>query len=450
MHNYLINENEASVTQTLNKLSRILDIDFGLLKNFEKKRHYYDEPKFFYFSALLNDRFTKHDGSRFHSQASGFSFFSEKIALLKCLAESVERYSNYVYYHRYTSYIGSFESIKKHGKNALDPMIFARFSETQLKSGLFQKYNITGQSILNWTRCLSLKDGSEAMAPCQFIHLSYKSSPDEQALYPSISTGVAGGSCLSAALVRGIYEVVERDAFMIYYLNQIQAPKIELNTLKNDKVNKILSIAKRYKLKIISVDLTTDLDIPVVCSIILDYSGIGKAVSVGLKCDLDPIEAIVGSISEAFHSRGWLRSTYEKNPRKVQPEELQEDSSLINRGLLWYPLEAMNNLDFWIHSKNKSVLRRRNIEKTFPARLKRLLHVFTVLGYDIYWKDLTIPEFRELGYHVVKAIIPQLQPLYLNEKYCLLGGKRLYDVPKRLGFKQKIEAELNTYPHPFL
>jgi len=34
-----------------------------------------------------------------------------------------------------------------------------------------------------------------------------------------------------------------------------------------------------------------------------------------------------------------------------------------------------------------------------------------------------------------------MQPIYLNEKYPLLGSDRLYSVPAKLGFKNKLEDD---------
>ena len=70
--------------------------------------------------------------------------------------------------------------------------------------------------------------------------------------------------------------------------------------------------------------------------------------------------------------------------------------------------------------------------------------------YDLYYKDITIEKFKKLNYHIVKVIIPKMQPIYLNEKYPLLGGDRLYSIPEKLGFKRKLELNLNKFPHPFL
>lgn len=440
-------EKEPSIGFSLRNLSTILDPTCSLVNGIKRVRQYYDEPKFWHYSATINSKYSKHDGKNFHSKSSGVSFFSEKIALLKCLGEIIERYCNFVFLEDSTSFIGSLREIKG---EALNPCSTGNFSENQLKNEDFKRFLINENSKFRWTQCKSLTTNNFVHIPSQLIYLSYPFLKDEPTIYPGISTGVAGGSCLSAALVRGTYEVVERDSFMIYYLNKLQPPKIDLKVTNNNKVQQFLESAKRYKLEIVSLDITSDLGIPVVVSIVINRTGIGKAISVGLKSNLNMIDAIIGSIEEALHTRSWLRSEYEKSPKKVKPPDLQKNSSIKIRGFLWYPIEAIKNLNFWIQSPEK---------KTVPAyyqafssgqELGKLIAIFKKSNCQIYYKDLIVPALRKLGYYVVKVIIPQMQPLYLNEKYPLLGGRRLYAVPEKLGYKRRAESELNRYPHPFL
>ncbi len=71
---------------------------------------------------------------------------------------------------------------------------------------------------------------------------------------------------------------------------------------------------------------------------------------------------------------------------------------------------------------------------------------------EIVYVDISNNKLKKYGIKVVKVIIPQLQPLYLDERYPYLGGTRLYEVPIKLGFLKtaKQENELNKIPHPFL
>jgi ribosomal protein S12 methylthiotransferase accessory factor len=65
--------------------------------------------------------------------------------------------------------------------------------------------------------------------------------------------------------------------------------------------------------------------------------------------------------------------------------------------------------------------------------------------------ELTSPEMRELGFRVVKVLVPGLQPIDFGTQWPHLGGRRLYEAPARAGYLQSRTQprDLNVFPHPF-
>lgn len=429
---------------TIKNLSPVLQ-KIKLVESFERVRQHFDEPKFWYYSASISDKYLKHDGAHFHSKASGVSFFSQNKAILKALAEVIERYNNFAFFKKQVSFVGSYSEVKT---KAINPQKFIYFSDKQLRKTKYEKFKVDERSVFRWTEMKSLDGKEKSLVPCQVIYLSYRPIKREPNIYPSISTGSAGHSSLLPAILGGIYEVIERDAFMIYYLNKLKPKRYDLSSSNNEKIKKLYETAKRYKLKIFSLDIRTDLSIPAVASVVVDESGFSKAVSVGLKSHLDIESAIVGSINEAFHTRTWIRESYIQNPIKISKDELIKNSTIKNRGLFWYPPKSIPKLNFFINNldlvKIKSVI----TDLSAQNQLMILSKALADNGYKVYYKDITSKHFKNIPFKVVKVVIPGMQPVYLNEKYPLRGGDRLQSVPVKLGYKNKIK--LNTYPHPFL
>lgn len=448
MTNQLFKEEEVSASITLDRLSKMADSKFGLINEFKRVLQYYDEPKLWQYSAFINSKFVSQNGGEFHGTASGVSFFSEKLAILKCLAEAVERYCNFAFFNTQVNFVGTYGALKIEG---LDPKSVSGFSESQLKSENLRNNIIKNNSKFSWTEGISLTSGKKILIPSQLIYLSYPRLDDEPTIYPSISTGCAGGSCLSAALVRGICEIIERDAFIIFYLNKLHPFRINLDQIADERIQNLLRISRRYNMEIFSLDITTDILIPTFLSVVVNRTGIGKAVSVGSKSSINLIAALVGSIEETFNTRTWIRTEYESNYERVIPDNLTEKSNIKTRGFLWYGQDTIKKLDFFLKSP-KSKLIPSDIKKheSSGEQLKYLLNILKTQGYEVLYKEITIPIFKDLNYRVVKVIIPQTQQFYLNEKYKLLGGKRLYEVPRKLGYKARKEEELNAFPHPFL
>ena len=64
--------------------------------------------------------------------------------------------------------------------------------------------------------------------------------------------------------------------------------------------------------------------------------------------------------------------------------------------------------------------------------------------------DVTTPDVRELGFVVVRAIVPGYHPLALGFQCRARGGRRLYEVPQKLGHKGITrESGENPFPHPY-
>ena len=53
---------------------------------------------------------------------------------------------------------------------------------------------------------------------------------------PASSTGLAAGGTLKDAILQGIYEILEHDAWMIGQANMIKLPLVDIATSKNENL----------------------------------------------------------------------------------------------------------------------------------------------------------------------------------------------------------------------
>jgi len=72
-------------------------------------------------------------------------------------------------------------------------------------------------------------------------------------------------------------------------------------------------------------------------------------------------------------------------------------------------------------------------------------------GYTALFADLTTRDVRELGFSVVRTIVPGLQPLHPGYAYRALGGSRLGTISQRFS-RSRVSGldDGNPAPHPFL
>lgn len=443
-----INDEELDSDTALKQaVTHIGDRKNKLLYSFGRMYQYSDEPKFFQYFSQLTD--THHVTTAAQGTASGFSFFSQKLAVLKCLLEALERYA----LKNYDTSLFTFAVADRLKKSWLPLGDVASFSDKQRRGNANLKLDVHGP--FTWVLGKKLPSMEDAYIPAQLVYLSYRRKQGEGLIRMPISTGAAAGTAYSAAIYRGICEIVERDAFMITYLNSLPCRRVPLEKSKNESIKKILTIAQNYKLDVFSYDITTDLDIYTFLTIVRDTTGIAATISTGLKSSLNPTEALIGSLQEAFHPRTWLRR--EKDKFTGDRSELMKPYELSARGVLWSTLDAVEKISFLFNSKKAT----KNIDdyedeskKTSAENLKKIIKMISDRGYASYAVDITpkLSSIEKSDIKVVMAVIPQLQPLYLDERYPYFGGNRLYSVPVKLGYLKipNKENTLNPFPHPFL
>ena len=382
-----------------------------------------DEPRFCQFTAFFDDQEDNH--------GSGMDF-DVKTAKIKALGEAIERYC-----------LSSFDkndflhtSYSKLDK-AISPLRFINYLDVD-KMNSENKEKLENMD-LNWSLMKDCFSGKDTYLPSQLIYVPYHAK--ELHLRAPISSGAACASSKDIAIYKGICELIERDAFIIYYCNKLSPKKIEVDKIADSEITSLVDKFRDYFLQINLFVLDTDLDIPTVLCVLTDDSGVGPAVSIGTKTDYDIFTAIKGALLEAQHSRQWIRYLKITTGKKISaPSEIIE---IEDRGLFWYDKKMVKELDFIMNTKLVADLSTYSVPKN---TLKQLLRTLKEKNYLVYTKNLTTPEIKELGFCVYKTIVPDLQPIYLFEDSKYVFGKRLSNIPVYLNQKPIV----NKTPHPFV
>lgn len=392
-----------------------------LIEDIYRVTQYNDEPKMqmFHASVAIDEK-----EKYFGLDGEGFSFESANLAMLKCLGEAAERISNF-FCHQPTLALSLSEVVK----------LKQPFLDPRTVLGVWEK-NWPEKKKITWTLGWDIQTWSSVLIPAQLVWLNEKSFHGEPVILPPISTGAASHSSATTALSSGIFEYIERDAYMLSYLQKLPCPRIDLT---NDPELKALeNRASRYNLELVVLETTTDIPIPSFVALVIDRSGNGPAVTVGLNAHLDAKTAIYGAIEEAFHPRSWLRAKH---------AEANQDSGELNnleqRGLYWYDVSMIHHLDFWL--KNKTP-RKQLSDFTLPKQTAPQ-QIFVALQKQFqkhhqraYAINIAHPELAPLDLTVIKMVMPDLHPLHLQEKFICRNSPRLSIPPEKL----------NTTPHPFL
>jgi ribosomal protein S12 methylthiotransferase accessory factor len=188
------------------------------------------------------------------------------------------------------------------GKAAISPADFVLYSDRQYSLPGFKYAKPDVQTAMGWTRAVELPAGSEAFVPASLVYLYFNTEGPDGYFCPPTSNGLAAGPSLDSAVLSGLYELIERDAFLITWMNRLAVPRVDYSS-RAGSVARSRSHYARFGVEALFYDITTDIGVPVMMAMAVDRSGDGPAVVVGLGCHLNPGVALKKALMEVCQVR---------------------------------------------------------------------------------------------------------------------------------------------------
>src|SRR5262249_15974708 len=142
------------------------------------------------------------------------------------------------------------------------------FRHDQLADPAIRARPFTSSTPVRWVRGFALPAAEPAYLPVQLVYLAgTEPSAGEAAIGYSPSSGLAWGPGLARAVLVGLLEVVERDAFMITWYNRLSLPRLDW---RSDPA--LVAFERRYfapsGLDYAVVDLSIFLDVPTALALV--------------------------------------------------------------------------------------------------------------------------------------------------------------------------------------
>ncbi len=382
-----------------------------------------------------------------HVSGIGGAGLTRAHAAAAAVGEALERYSaSFVPWERIVV-----ASARALGRPAVEPERFALFSRRQFAEDAFPFRPFDRDTVVPWIDGIELATGAEVLLPAELALLGSAAIPGEQPIGYATSSGAACAESFTGACVRGLFELLERDAFMLVWANRLSLPCLDW-TLDAELRELDERFFRPTGLAYAAVDLSCVHDVPSVLGIVRSPAGTPGAFGVGAGTAATLTAAWWKALSEAFAARSagaklelmggpplgpWGRGvvTFEDHIRYYADRARAEGAGFLTRSEESVqsaeapPLEGQTDDD---------------LLDTLCARV-------AAAGSTAYAVDVTAPDVRELGLVVVKTLAPELCALDVPHAARFLGGSRLYDAAAALGLSERplLESELNLEPHPF-
>lgn len=378
-----------------------------------------DEPKIpYYLTSQLNK--TRYVGKVF---GQGFDT-DDELAKVKSLAEFFERLC------LYNPNVSKMIRLRHDLQDELvNPELFCNYSNEQLAD----KKDFLKRTRESSYRCITVDNVAKEEArfiPGQLVFLSNDFEDEFHIKEESISTGAAfGRKGRGEAFKAGLLEVIERDSCISAYLTRRRVNKIV--DLPYD-LKELLSYLDRYRLECHVFDVMGDIGVPVALSLTIDRSGIGPTINIGSNANINYHDAVKRAILESIQCRRTARI----GNRKREAIEVDQIYSLDDRYRYWSSLDRINDLDFWINTNDMISY---DEIKGKQTSINKTIEMIKSLGYNIFVADITLDKIADKGFEVVKVIVPEMLPLYIDER-----AKGLYSK-----HYENIKDDKRLKPHPF-
>lgn len=366
-----------------------------------------------------------------HVIAGGFGRTVED-ASCAAIAEALERYAAHM--ARYEVRSGSEVS-----RPVLDAADFSLFSEEQRARPGFE-HPYAARRDARYAQVYSLDDNSATWVPEELVGLGARA---EVPLLPSTSTGLAAAREPLAAILRALEEVLERDALTVTWLASLGGREVPLPRALVDPV-----VSRGGE--VVAFDITQVWNPQPVVIVLGQLPARGlRRYAMGAACRRTRSAALDKAWLEWLQGVSFAGHYVRENA--ARPVTQASDVRTFHEHGAFYTWNPGEWPGLPIFSKRRgppAPLEPPEPEPPVAQTLDALRRAIGAAGARLFYRDLTLPDVRDVGLSVVRVLSPDLALLHGDERLPFLGG-RARDVAWRYPDVAASDVAFdNRYPHP--
>lgn len=267
----------------------------------------------------------------------------------------------------------------------------------------FKKQSLDSMK-LEWSPVKDIISDKEYYIPTNAIYHPYIHGNDCESLFKSNTNGLASGNILEEAILHGIFEVIERDAWSIFELTHKNYAQIDLDSIESDIVNDTIDRFESNGIKIKLMDFTADINVPTIAASADDtVTRDAGLLTLGMGTHLDPEVAILRALTEVAQSRATQINGAREDT--VRADFAREAG-----------YERMKRINKYYFREEDEKISLSSIENKSTTSITTDLEIVKdeLIANDIdkiLYYDLTRPE---LDVSVVRVIIPEMELFALD------------------------------------
>lgn len=430
-------------------LERLVHPRWGLLRQVKLFPMPANFPAFYHLHALLSDpiqlRLRNSSPAHEHRMHLGADFrgmgFDANLvdALHSCIGEAVERYCTALYREQDLLLAAGCELAG--ASELMEQMIL--FSESSYGQIGFPFKLYDEKQPRRWLEGYNWTLDQTAYMPAQLVLMGYEVMHKHETLSHTNTSGQGAGLDFAQATLSALCEVVERDAFICYWLTKTTPIALQPTPAWIEaQPASLRALLTHPELEVLIRLLPTDLGIPVVLAALRPRGQ--RFACFGASCRLDLTSAVCKAVSEAAHV--W---SYQHEPSLTlqSPKRATDVRSFFDHVAFYFDPKNYDNIAFLLDSTaSVQVLDALSSPIDVTTQLSEIKAKIERAGYPILLFNLNSEECLTAGYQVVKAIVPGLHPIF-SGLHRVDDKRRLQRVCTYLGVETP--ERLNEAPHPF-
>jgi ribosomal protein S12 methylthiotransferase accessory factor len=438
----------ADPLETIRRGSALVSSKVGIIKRLAHGGYRALDPQIFSMGIVAQD-LSRVSGLPNSGKAGGAGETIES-AMAATIGEAVERYCM-LWWDKKEMIRASYADVRD---AAIHPDELRLFSPDQplAKRGLAL---FTEESTIRWVWGYSLVTRQPRLVPASFVYLNYRYDDDEARIGSNASNGLAASLTLEEAILNAASELVERDAFAIRWLHQMAGPRIEVDSAEMQRL-----LEERYHswhpdVSIDLYDITLDVPLPCVFAVMRRPAEFGRVLCVGAACRVSAGDAIRKSLREAGQALSYYRYLMQQLATWEPEADFSDITSFDHHCMLYVKRPDLVDpaIAPWTR-ETRTIPLSKLPHRTPGSVLGDLQHCLGSLEkgqHDVIVVDITTSDVADVGFTVVRVIIPGLVPLHGTHWLPYIGARRFREVPERLGWPAARPGHeaVNPFPHPF-
>lgn len=354
-------------------------------------------------------------------------------AVWSAIGEGLERYAASLWHPSRLKY-APFAEIEDH---AFDPRWLILYDDEQYAQPDFPFSPFDPATPMHWTAGRWLDTGEVVWTPAVATYMHFPTSMTEQ-FGQTTSNGLAAGVTFEDAALRALYELIERDAFMLFWLARIPALRLALDgcdPITYQALREIERLGARTELYVIDAGTKH----PTVVCLGLGDGRSWPGVTIGLAAHADLDTALQRAVLEHGHYGPYIRRVmHDGDHRRIFTSA--DVRTAVDHALYYIPPARIAALDSFRSGAETPVsvvdLRSKyRQDATLTACIERLGDA----GIRAAAVDVTSPDVALAPLRVVRAFGTYMQPLHFGA-----GNQRLQN-PR---LTRLLSSGVETNPHP--